>query len=230
MLKLNSINTKNFIVFQIVAFQFYSIIYFIRYVITLLLTFIFILTVTTNLKIQELKLYIKQMKMNSFTEHQFDFIRKNFVVMFLKWLSDINRIYGVIIFGFICTSLPLNAILVMMLLFVKLSLQMQGFFIFVIILQIFLLFGISLFSAKKSSEYHKIIKIFIEYFVKSSSIKKLKFRIKLSIYIAHFHTTNPYTLNMGKVGKINFALFGRQLFFYIKFLFFAYKFIKASMK
>lgn len=184
---------------------------------------------TTNLKIQELKMYIKQLRMNSFTEQQFNFIRTNFVVLFLKWLSDINRIYGVIIFGFICTALPLNAILVMMLFFVKLSFKMKGFFFFVIILQFFLLFGISLFSAKKSSEYHKIIKIFIEYFVKSSSIKKLKFRLRISIYISHFHTTNPYTLNMGKVGKINFALFGRQLFFYIKFLFFAYKFIKANM-
>lgn len=214
-------------IFQIIALHYFLVILFCRTVISLIFVFIFLLTIITDLKLRQIKVYLSKHLLKSFdtfTETQFTFVQKNFAVTLLKWLADINRIYGTIICWFIATTLPLNALLVMMLFLSKdLSFKVATICVVIAAFQVFFLFGLSLFAARQAGQFHQTVKGFIGFFIKSTSVMSFNFRLKVAIFIDHFYTTNRYTLNLGKVSKVDFALFGRLLFFYFKFLIFAFK-------
>ena len=210
-----------------------------RRVLSLVGVFISLLALTTWLRLKELKQFTAKLKAkNTFTEAEFTFIRRHFAVPLLRWLADLNRIYGPLISGFILSTLPLNALLTMLLAFGRLKLLYRVVVYVFGAIQALFLFGLTLFAAKLAAEYQKVTKqVLIHFYLLSSKTagKQLEggtsmtmFRLQLSHFIVRFHTNNPYTLNLGKVGKLNFRMFGRILFFYFKFLIFAYKLMMVA--
>ena len=212
-----------------------------RRVLSLVGVFISLLALTTWLRLKELKQFTANLKAKNrtFTEAEFTFICRHFAVPLLRWLADLNRIYGPLISGFILSTLPLNALLTMLLAFGRLKLLYRLVVYVFGAIQALFLFGLTLFAAKLAAEYQKVTKrVLIHFYLLSSKTaeKQLEaggssmtmFRLQLSHFIVRFHTNNPYTLNLGKVGKLNFRMFGRILFFYFKFLIFAYKLMMVA--
>lgn len=228
--------------FHLVALHFLSVVLTARTILTLLVVFTLLLTLATNLKLGQIRAYGGRHILNrnrKFTETQFSLIRRHFAVALLTWLADINRIYGRLICCFIGTTLPLNALLVMMLIFsAHLSLKVAAACVVIAAFQVTFLFGLSLFAARQAGQFHGLIKGLLGLSVRvwktsSSSGSRLlgpraprllgPFRLKVALFIEHFHTRNPYTLNLGSLGKVDFAFLRRLLFFYFKFLIFAFK-------
>ncbi|KAH9391944.1 hypothetical protein TYRP_022210 [Tyrophagus putrescentiae] len=202
------------------------------YVLSLFIPFITVQALVLLYKLQELKRYVgNRLLLAAFIELEFNFVRQHFAVPLLHWLADINRIYGSIISGFIVTTLPLNAILSTMLLPAfngRLSPLLRLLVLGFVLVQATLLVTFTYFAAYHSAAFHGVTKLLIKFFVKSPSVVRYKYRLRLAHYIAHFHTTNPYTLNLAMVGKMNWAMLGRLLFFYVKFLLCAYKLMVKS--
>ena len=58
---------------------------------------------------------------------------------------------------------------------------------------------------------HKPVKTIMNLNIKSTNVWQLKHQLKLVRYIDQFHTTNLYTVNYGKYGKITFKRKGKVL-------------------
>lgn len=130
----------------------------------------------------------------------------------LRWLSDVNRIYGVAILGYMLINMPLNAILMMMLLMGKLKRSLIMVVVILAATQMLIIFVINLFCAILSRQLHRPAKCILRLSIRESEgrLRWLsRVRLKMAFYIERFHTKNEFTVTFGKVAKINFPNFGR---------------------
>lgn len=228
-------------------------VYVLLHIITLAFSFVILLSFCLNLQLQQMKQFLSRLKTtNTFTSTNFVHFRQK-VVKTLQWIDDINRLYGRILFAFILSNTPVNTFLIMLFVYWDMTIRQQTVIVFAVSIQALILFSISFFASLMTNRFHKNTKHIIRLYIRSPSLARFKrgvdismstrFNLSMSIYISQFHTRNQYTLNLGRYGKLTFALFGRvscfknitnvlknvffvqQLFYYMKFLVFAFKIV-----
>ena len=200
-------------------------------IMALLVCLAFLLCLCTGIQLTQMDQYMGRLNAANFTYHRFAYFRRE-VVLAMQWIADINRLYGSILFSFILSNMPLNTILAMMLTNWRLTMRQQVVAVFAFSVQSLFLFTVSFFASLMTNKFHRNAKQFIRLSIalmerqqqrgKGSGGKdkinswgvnnaavSTKFSLSLSIYIAHFHTTNQYSMNLGRYGKITFAFFGR---------------------
>lgn len=150
------------------------------------------------------------------------FLREN--VFNLRFLSNFNENYGMLIFTFIL----LNALYLMVLFFTQLSSSSRIFIISIILMQIFFLLLISYFDALIALKIHKPAKVFLSLSIRTKKKPhwSLANQLRLLQYLEQFHTKNLYTVTYGRAfGKITLQSFIKLLFYYGKLLMFTFKLV-----
>lgn len=126
-------------------------------------------------------------------------------------LADVNRLFGQIVFGFMLTNLPLNALLLMMLLMSRLSGPFAYACAVFVGVQLLVIFILSLIFAKVPPQFHRLV---VRLFhgsadTRSTASWTVLERMKLAHFIGAFHTRNMYTFNYARYGKCTYRTFGK---------------------
>lgn len=200
------------------------------YILFLVSTLAILVVSGTFLKLNQIEAFINgYLCKGFFPESKFGrFLTEN--ELSLRFLADFNRIYGNVFFAFILIVTPFHAIFLMTLLLTREELTTEGrFFLGILLLmQMIFMASIAFFSIRVSLKLDRPAKKFLPLPAKSLTYRwRLLSRFKLSLYLEQFHTLNPYTVNYGKFGgKITYQSSGRLLFYYIKFIMFAFKLVR----
>ena len=190
--------------------------------------------VISAIKLQQLKVFVNgsmgsisaaSSTMNSSPTHLLACINTFFGVfsahnvVSLRWLADVNRLYGPSIFGFMLINVPLNAILVMMLLLGRLKLALVPVVFCLVAVQMLIIFAINLAGAVLSRQLHRPAKKILRLSLLSQSLgvkwlkwQQFRLQLRMALYIERFHTKNQFTVNYGRHGRITFESFGRVTF------------------
>lgn len=166
----------------------------------------------------------------------------------VKVIPDISAIYGRALFALLLVGLPSNAILVMLLVSSRrvgqLTITIRVLFTVIYLFEVVFIFlvhtSLSLIVIKTHAPVRRMMALFaVSCFCccgaqsrreewHTSSIKwkqDLKAKLKLTRYFEQFHSRNQFALNYGGCGKITIRSFSRQLVYYTKLVFFAYKMV-----
>jgi len=130
----------------------------------------------------------------------------------LRFLRDINRVYGPMLFGFQSINLPLNALIAMLLMSGRVeSYKLKLALNLILADQVLIIFVVHLFVAILGARFHRPVKQFVSCSVKCSRrlARNMLVQQKLVRYIELFHTENLFTVNYGNYGKITFASVGK---------------------
>ena len=144
----------------------------------------------------------------------------------IDYIGDFNRIYGRALAFYYLFCYPCNAAVVVTLLFrpidwlFAVTAGVMSFY------QLLLMFGVHIYSARMTAKLHRPAKMLIGAEVATEvadkvqkglcklkeagkTWKRLRVRLQLANYIAHFHTDHQYAMTYGKAGNVTFRSFTR---------------------
>ena len=144
----------------------------------------------------------------------------------IDYIGDFNRIYGRALAFYYLFCYPCNAAVVVTLLFrpidwlFAVTAGVMSFY------QLLLMFGVHIYSARMTAKLHRPAKMLIGAEVAKEvadriqkglcklkeagkTWKRLRVRLQLANYIAHFHTDHQYAMTYGKAGNVTFRSFTR---------------------
>src|SRR5699024_6289081 len=127
----------------------------------------------------------------------------------LALLADANTVYGRIMLIMLIVCLPTNAIIWMMLVIKPLNFLTMVRILPLGLMQITGIFILHYFCATVIFKLHRPAKRFIAISIKGQQQGNLRALLKLHRYIEQFHTTNQYTVQYGRYGKITLQSFGK---------------------
>ena len=133
----------------------------------------------------------------------------------LRFLQDVNRVYGPAIGGFVAINLPLNAMLtVMLILGGRFPPSARPLLTFVLLVQYVFVFGLAVVVARLAIMLHSGAKKVISLSCETQQLEKsrkssnnslgwsVKAGWKVATYIELFHTSNLHTITYQTVAKV----------------------------
>ncbi len=189
------------------SFIYFTVIALVK-IILLIMWLSIVLHIILFIKINQLWLFLSKSNTVNFSEIKLLYFFKHNIEC-IVFYNDFNRIYGSISFKCCLIIYPTNALLTMMFFLQEKSKIFQIACVVYVITQTLAIVILQFLAIKLSLKFNNLPKFLIQVSVNSIAINDIKLNLKLSQYIADFHTLNKYGLCFGKHGKLDYKSFAK---------------------